>query len=82
MIELKYHSDMRTLTQKTSENCNAEDVNGVLAYLKTTYGKACAKEAKKMLIVVNGTSIQLKDGFKTKLSDGDSVSFLPVCGGG
>lgn len=82
MVELKYHGDMRTLTKKDSEKCEAENIKDVFSYLKITYGSSCAKEAKKMLIALNGTSIELKEGFKTHLSDGDSVSFLPVCGGG
>lgn len=82
MAELKYHGDMKSLTGKASENCNAKDIKEVFTYLKAAYGKPCEKEAKKMLIVINGTSIQLKEGFKTKLDDNDTVSFLPVCGGG
>ncbi len=82
MTELKYHGDIKNLTKKDSDTCNAKDIKEVLNFLKMTYGKACAKEAERMLIVVNGTSIQLKNGFKTTLSDNDTISFLPVCGGG
>lgn len=82
MAELRYHGDIKNITNKNSDTCNAKDIKEVLNFLKKAYGKDCAKEAERMLIVVNGTSIQLKDGFKTKLSDSDTVSFLPVCGGG
>ena len=82
MVKLLYHGEIKALTRKPFDICDAKDINGVFDYLKKTYGKGCVKEAKKMLIVVNGTSIQLKEGFKTKLGDEDAVSFLPVCGGG
>ena len=40
------------------------------------------REAKRMLIVINGESIQLRRGYKTALAEGDCLSFLPICGGG
>ena len=54
----------------------------VLTYIKNTYGKDAYKLAKKLLITVNGDGITILDNMRTRLSPGDTVSFLPVCGGG
>ncbi len=82
MALIKYHGDMLTLTGKECEEINAESVNDVIAAIKKSYGSKTAKAAKRMLIVVDGTGILLLDGYKTKLNDKNTLSFLPVCGGG
>ena len=36
-----------------------------------------------MLIVINGESIQLRQGIQDgSVGEGDRLSFLPICGGG
>ncbi|MBQ9979820.1 MAG: MoaD/ThiS family protein [Oscillospiraceae bacterium] len=82
MITVKYRGVLAELTGKLQEQIDAATVNDVMKYVKKTYSAAAYKEAKKLLIVINGDSILLHKGFKTPTSDGDTVSFLPVCGGG
>lgn len=82
MAELKYWGELMALTGKKSETTQAASVSEVLSFVEKQYGKAALKEAKRMLIAVDGTNIQLLNRFKTPLSDGSTVSFLPLSGGG
>ena len=65
-----------------AERVEAGTVSEVMAHIRKRYSKEAYREAKRMLIVVNGESIQLGRGYKTALSEGDRLSFLPICGGG
>ena len=60
----------------------ARTVSDIMAHIKSLYSKEAYREAKRMLIVINGESIQLRRGYKTALAEGDCLSFLPICGGG
>lgn len=82
MAELKYWGEMMALTGKKGEELHAASVAEVLSFVEKQYGKAALKEAKRMLITVDGTNIQLLSRFKTPLSGGETVSFLPLSGGG
>ena len=82
MIELKYWGGLMVIVGKKSETIDAGTEDDVLNYIKTQYGKAAQREAKRMLIVVNGTNIQLLNRYKTKLSASDQVAFLPLSAGG
>lgn len=82
MITVKYRGVLAELTGKVQEQIDAATVNDVMKYVKNTYSAEAYKEAKKLLIVINGDSILLHKGFKTPTAEGDVVSFLPVCGGG
>ncbi len=82
MITLTYRSELAVLTQKNQEAIPAGDVRAVLAYIKTNYGTQAHKQAKRMLIAVNGESILLREGLRTPLRDGDAVAFYPMAGGG
>ena len=82
MAELNYWGALAALMGKKSETQPADNVAEVLAFLEKQYGRAVLKEAKRMLITVDGTNIQLLQRFKTPLSDGAAVSFLPLSGGG
>lgn len=81
-VKVKYWGDMLTLTGKKQEEISATTVNDVLSYLQTQYGKASLKAAKRMLIAVNGTNIQLLGRYKTPLAEGDVIAFFPLCAGG
>ncbi len=81
-IAVKYWGDMMELCGKKEEEITAGTVEEVLTYIKEQYGKAALKGAKRMIIAVNGTNIQLLDRYKTSLAEGDKVSFLPLSGGG
>lgn len=82
MIELKYWGGLEPLTGKRFEEISASTVGEVLDFIQGQYGKAALKEAKRMLIAVNGTNIQLLDRYKTTLSEGDKVTFMPLSAGG
>ena len=82
MKTIRYYAPIRAIVKKEQEETTAGSVQEVLAYIKTAYGKEAYTAAKSALIVVNGLSIGLNHGFKTTLSDGDEIGFLPVCGGG
>ena len=82
MVKLRYRGTMAELTGKKDEEVEIGDVAGVLSYLQSQYGKNVAKQAKRMLITVQGTNIQLLNRFKTALDDGDTVCFLPLAAGG
>lgn len=82
MITLNYRGELSALTGTPSEVIDAETIVEVLTFIRKTHGRAAYKEAKRMLITVNNTSILISSGFKTPLTDGDTVAFLPICGGG
>lgn len=82
MITAEYRAEMTALCACRSEEIDAATVADVLRHIKRAYGAETYKSAKRMLITVDGESILLRKGFKTRLTDGQKVSFLPICGGG
>lgn len=82
MVQLCYRGDLQAIIGKPVETISASKVKDVLLFIKDSYGPIAAKEAKKMLIVVNNESILLRKVFNTPLKDGDVISFLPICSGG
>ena len=81
-VTVKYRGSLLKYTQVSSEILNVSSVKEVLQHIKTTYGKPAETEARRMLISVNGKSILLLRNHKTALQNGDTVSFIPICGGG
>jgi len=81
-VTVKYRSHLAELTKTAAESLDAATVKDVLKHIKAQFGAEAEKEAKTMLIVVNGQSVLHLSHFKTALKDGDEVSFLPICGGG
>jgi len=81
-VLVKYRARLSALTGIDSEFITAANVKDVMRHIKKQFGTDAVKQAKVMLIVVNGQSILLLKHFKTALKDGDEVSFLPICGGG
>ena len=81
-VTVKYRSHLAELTKTAVESFEAATVKDVLRHIKTQFGADTEKQAKTMLIVVNGQSVLHLAHFKTALKDGDEVSFLPICGGG
>lgn len=79
---LKYRGALASLTGKPGEEVGASGVGDVLEHIKNQYGARAYKEAKRMLIAVDGTSILLLDRYKTPLSAGQTVTFLPMSAGG
>lgn len=81
-IEVTYRGALPELMGVSSELVEAGTVEEVMAHIRKRYSKEAYREAKRMLIVINGESIQLRRGYKTALVEGDRLSFLPICGGG
>ncbi len=81
-ILVQYRGELAALTACKSDVLQAADIGDVLRQVKWKYGGKAHKLAKAMLITVDGKSISLSDGFKTKLAGCGEVMFLPVCGGG
>ena len=81
-VTIKYRGDLAELTKVSSENLDVSSVSDVLKHIKKTYGNDAFKSAKRMVIAVNGKSILLLKNEKTALSNGDTVTFIPICGGG
>lgn len=81
-VKVVYRGALPELTGTNEERVEAATVAEVMAHIKRKYPKEAYREAKRMLIVINGESIQLRQGYRTALSEGDRLSFLPICGGG
>ena len=82
MIEIEYRGAMYDLCKIHDEEIDVKNVADAIKHIENKYGHEAKKEAKKMLIVVDGTSINLLHHYKTELKDGQKLSFLPICGGG
>ena len=82
MVEVEYRAEMFAICKVKREEMDVKTVAEAIKFIEKKYGKEAKKEAKKMLIVVDGTSINLQKHFKTELKDGQTLSFLPICGGG
>ena len=82
MVKVEYRAEMFALCKVQSEELDVKTVAEAIKAIEKKYGKEAKKEAKKMLIVVDGTSINLLKHYKTELKDGQILSFLPICGGG
>jgi len=81
-VTVKYRSHLAEITRAAVESLEAATVKDVLKHIKTQFGAEAEKQAKTMIIVVNGHNVLHLAHFKTALKDGDEVSFLPICGGG
>jgi len=82
MITIKYYATLAAMAGKKTEELEASNVRDVLRHIKTVYGSAAYKEARRMLITVNNESILLKKVFATSLKDGDELAFFPILAGG
>ncbi len=82
MIKLEYWGSLAELCGKKNEELEASSVAQALAFIQAQYGRAALKEAKRMLITVDGTNILLLERYKTQLRDGQSIAFLPLSAGG
>ena len=82
MVKAKYRSRLAALTGMAEEDFEAADVKGLLRSLGERHGPEAEREARTMLITLNGESILLLRQFKTALKEGDVLSFFPLCAGG
>ena len=81
-VLIKYRGRLAALTGIAEETLEVHDVEGVLRSLRRRHGREAEKEARAMLIALNGESILLLKRFKTPLKNGDKVTFFPLCAGG
>jgi len=81
-VTVRCRGHLEELTHIREETISAKTVHDVIRHIKAAYGADAAKTAKIMLATINGDSIHLHSGWKSKLSDGDTVEFFPLCGGG
>ncbi|MDR0531310.1 MAG: MoaD/ThiS family protein [Oscillospiraceae bacterium] len=81
-ITVQYRGPLEELTGVREEALSASTVRDVLRHVKGRYGAQAAKTGKAMLIAIDGESILMRQAFATKLSDGETVLFFPICGGG
>lgn len=81
-VTVKYRGILKDLSGCAFETLDADTVKDVLKHIGAFWGKSAEKEARRMVIAVNGKSILLLKKEKTALEDGDVITFLPICGGG
>jgi len=81
-IKVRYRARLAELTNTGEETLEASTVKDVLAHIKKKFGPEAEKNAKAMIVAVNGQSVLQLRHFKTPLQDGDEIAFLPICGGG
>jgi len=81
-VTVHYRAALAEMTGLTDESIEASTVRDVLGHIKKTYGAGAQQAAKRMLIAVDNDSILLHKGFDTRLAEGMSVRFMPICGGG
>jgi len=74
-VTVKYRAHLATLAGIAAEQIDAATVKDVLRHIKARFGAEAEKQAKTMLIAVNGESVLHLSHFKTALRDGDEVSF-------
>ena len=82
MAKLHYYAPLRGVIGHEEDEADVRTAGDALRYVRSAYGKDAYKSAKSALIVVNGVSIEQYQGMKTRVQPGDTVGFLPLCGGG
>ena len=79
---MKYRGHLSALIGTAEETYDAENVEDLLRSLRKRHNREAEKAARAMLIALNGENILLLKRYKTILSDGDTISFFPLCAGG
>ena len=81
-VLVKYRGYLASIAGVQEETCDARDVDELLKSLGKHRGRELEKKARAMMITHNGKNILLLKRYKTLLSEGDTVSFYPICAGG
>jgi len=81
-ITVKYRGHLSALAGTPEDTFESADVESALRAIRLRRGREAEKNARAMLITLNGKSILLLKRYKTALKDGDVVSFFPICAGG
>lgn len=79
MVRLSYFGELREYAGKTEEQIEAHTLQDVFQFIRSEYGAAAQKAAKRALIVVNGVRA---DTLRQQLPDSCTVAFFPLCSGG
>ena len=81
-VLLKYRGHLAALTGVAEETLEVRDVEDALRSIRKRHGREAEKNARTMLIALNGESILLLRRYSTVLNEGDVLSFFPLCAGG
>lgn len=92
-VKVKYFALLRELAGKREEDVEVDEetrVEELLEKLSERYGERFRDyvygvgefNGLTLTFLLNGRNIELMDGFKTKLRDGDTLSILPPVVGG
>ncbi|MGC8817199.1 MAG: ubiquitin-like small modifier protein 1 [Candidatus Hadarchaeum sp.] len=88
-VTVKFFANFREAAGVESALVEAADVYSLLKALVAKFGERLSKllfEGEKLretaCIIVNGKSINLSEGLRTKLKDGDVVAIFPPVSGG
>lgn len=82
MVVVRYLGKLKELTGTSQESLPAKNVRGLLCEIKMRYGIEAYKTARTGHIIVDGQNAGSHGSFGMKLTDGNVVQLLPVCGGG
>ena len=81
-VIVKYRGHLAALTGVAEDNLEASNVEDVLKTISERHGREAEKEARTMIIALNGENILLLKRYKTALKEGDLLNFFPLCAGG
>ena len=80
-------SDLVILEKEIGEETTIGDLLAALAvsyadFRKVVFNPDIGKVSDQVIVILNGSLLQLPDVTEAKLNDGDSVSLIPVFSGG
>jgi MoaD family protein len=92
-LTIKFVGALRHLSGKTSTTLDIQQdatiksvvdaISQQIPALKHTFTDGDLNDSRSnSLVLVNGVEISVLDGYKTKVSDGDEIVFVPVVHGG
>ncbi len=82
MVKVRYFGNLVQRIETKEETYEAKNINQLLKAIKAKHGEEIYKIAKTSHIIINEENAAFNGGFKAKLTEGDTVKFLPICGGG
>lgn len=82
MVTIKFYSLLRKAAGTGEYQSEASSVKEAVAEVKKKYGAAADRHLGSCAIMVNGQNVENLKGKRTRLQDGDEVSFYPRIAGG